>query len=97
MDRTETISRLNDARGRLHEVGVDALYLFGSFARDEGRTESDVDVFVDPDYARFGYVELIRAEALLRERLGRPVDLTTRDGLHPVLREGIEREAIRVF
>jgi predicted nucleotidyltransferase len=34
---------------------------------------------------------------LLQERLGTGVDYGTREGLHPVLRSEIEREAIRVF
>jgi predicted nucleotidyltransferase len=33
----------------------------------------------------------------LQEHLGEKVDCGTREGLHPVLRPGIEREAVRVF
>lgn len=96
MDRSDAIARLKGAGQRLQDAGIRALYLFGSVARDEAGAESDVDVFVDPDYDRFGFVELLRAEAMLSAELGTRVDLTTRDGLHPLLRPGIEREAIRV-
>jgi predicted nucleotidyltransferase len=34
---------------------------------------------------------------MLEEKLGVPVDLTTRKGLHPLLRKQIEAEATRVF
>ena len=97
MRREEAIQRLSASSDRLKEAGVRALYLFGSTARDEAGLDSDVDVFVDPDYERFGFVELLRVEALLADRLGRAVDLTTRDGLHPLLRAAIERDAIRIL
>lgn len=97
MQRSEAITRLAGTAPRLREAGIVALYLFGSVARDQAGSDSDVDVFVDPDYGRFGFVELFRAEALLAEALGRRVDMTTREGLHPTLRAGIEGEAIRVL
>lgn len=97
MDRLDAIARLRGVSDRLRDAGVVALYLFGSVARDEAGQDSDVDVFVDPNYERFGFVELLRSEAMLSAELGRSVDLTTREGLHPVLRAEIEREAIRVL
>jgi predicted nucleotidyltransferase len=33
----------------------------------------------------------------LEEEIGVEVDVTTRDSLHPMLRDDIERSAIRVF
>ena len=42
------ILRVDDIRRR----GAQSLYLFGSTSRNEARPESDVDVFVDPDYSR---------------------------------------------
>ena len=78
--------------------GVQALYLFGSTARDTALEGSDVDIFIEPDpAARFNAFDLIDVKAILEKRLAAHVDLTTRDGLHPRLREQIEREAIRVF
>ena len=97
MRRDEVIQRLRANTDRLTEAGIRALYLFGSTARDEAGTDSDIDLFADPDYERFGFVELIQIEAFLAETLGRPIDLTTRDGLHPLLRSNIERDAIRVM
>ena len=78
--------------------GVRALYLFGSTARDAACDDSDVDVFIETDpAARFNAFDLIDVKAILESRLAAQVDLTTRDGLHPRLRDQIEREAIRVF
>ena len=98
MRRDEIIARLKEAEPQLRDFGVAALYLFGSYARDEGRADSDVDVFIDKDKSRaFGFDEFMDVYLLLKERLGEKVDYGTREGLHPVLRRGIEQEAVRVF
>ena len=97
MQRTEILHRLKSFEPSALMLGVRSLYLFGSLARDEGHAESDVDVFVDYDADRFGLFELARLKRELTEILGRPADVGTRDGLHPMLRDAIEREAVQVF
>ena len=92
---------LTELRGCLSEIrahGVRALYLFGSAARNMADDDSDVDIFIEAEQAdRFNAFDLIDVKTLLERRLDANVDLTTRDGLHPRLREQIEREAIQVF
>lgn len=98
MRRDQVIAELKRAEPVLRARGAAALYLFGSHARDEARPDSDVDVFIDKDPARkFGFDEFMDIYLLLQERLGGGVDYGTREGLHPLLRRDIEREAIKVF
>lgn len=98
MRRNDVVTALKQAEPALRQRGVAALYIFGSHARDEARNDSDVDVFIDKDRSRkFGFDEFMDVYFLLQDRLGTNVDYGTREGLHPVLRPGIEREAIRVF
>ncbi len=98
MKREEVIAKLKEAEPNLRGFGVAALYLFGSHARDDARKDSDVDVFIDKDKSRpFGFDQFMDAYLLLKERLGEKVDYGTREGLHPLLRPDIEREAVRVF
>jgi predicted nucleotidyltransferase len=98
MRRDEIITKLKEVEPAIRARGAAALYLFGSHARDEARPDSDVDVFIDKDVSRkFGFDEFMDIYLLLQERLGENVDYGTREGLHPVLRPEIEREAIRVF
>ncbi len=97
MTRPQTIDFLRQHAPEIREHGVTALYLFGSAARGEEGARSDVDLFVDYDPEAFDFVHLIQLRQKLSSLLGRPADLTTRDGLHPVLRDQIEAEAIRVF
>jgi uncharacterized protein len=89
---------LRSCLSEIRAHGVRALYLFGSTASDVAREDSDVDIFIEAEEAdRFNAFDLIDVKTILEKRLDARVDITTRDGLHPRLRERIEREAIRVF
>ena len=55
-------------------------------------------MFVDYDPAgRFNAFDLVGIKLFLERKLAVPVDLTTRDGLHPMLKADIENDSIRVF
>jgi predicted nucleotidyltransferase len=97
MSRADIIASLRERASDIKEFGATTLYLFGSAARNEATEHSDVDLFVDYDPERFTFVELMRLRTRLSEILGRPADLTTREGLHPLLRPTIESEAIKVL
>jgi uncharacterized protein len=82
----------------LRALGVAALFLFGSHARDEARPDSDVDVFVDPAPGRaFGFLPFMSAYETIQQAVGPQVDYGTRKGLHPLLRSAIEQEAVKIF
>ncbi len=90
----ETILKLIEANhDRLRSLGVCELALFGSFARGEGRPESDVDFFVDFDQKSFD--RYMAVKELLEETLGRKVDLVLKSAIKPGLRDVILREAVR--
>ncbi|WP_163269764.1 nucleotidyltransferase family protein [Chelativorans alearense] len=82
----------------LQSMGVTALYLFGSTARDQAVEDSDVDIFIDYDKnRRFSLINLVGIKQFLEERLATDIDITTRDSLHPMLKDDIEGSAVRVF
>jgi len=94
--RTEIITRLAVRQAELRErFGLEWLGLFGSAARDQLSTESDVDILVKfagpPRWD--SYVSL---RAALEELVGRRVDLVTETGLKPRARASVERDLIRV-
>jgi predicted nucleotidyltransferase len=96
LDRSRALSVLRDAKPTLAQrFGVLELALFGSFARDSARPESDVDVLVTfsgpaTSERYFG------VQFFLEDALGRPVDLVTTSALRPELKPFIELEATHV-
>ncbi|MFY9623090.1 MAG: nucleotidyltransferase family protein [Rhodoplanes sp.] len=97
MTRDETITLLRRHADDIRGFAVTGLYLFGSTARGEAEPSSDVDLFVDYDEEEFDFVKLIRLQEYLSHLLGRKVDLMTRRGLHPLIRDDVVSEAIPVF
>ncbi len=96
--RNEVLARLCAHEAEIRGFGATALYMFGSAARGQLQADSDVDLFVE--YRRdgsFDFVKLCRLEEFLSALLSRAVDLGTRDGLHPILRDEIERSSVKVF
>jgi predicted nucleotidyltransferase len=98
MTRVEAIVKLKDRASAIRAMGATSLYVFGSTARDEAQPNSDLDVFIDydPD-SRFNAFDLVGIKQYLEDELRIPVDVTTRDGLHPMLKADIERSAVRTF
>jgi hypothetical protein len=97
MGAADIIERIRARAEAVTALGATALYIYGSRARGGERPDSDLDVFVDFDPARFGFVELVELEDMLSRELGLKVQLGTRDALHPLIRPQIEREAVRVL
>lgn len=68
--------------------------VFGSSARGDFRPDSDVDVLVDFEPgARVSLFDLADLSSDLADLVGVPVDLVTRGGLKPLIRERILNEA----
>ena len=97
MGRDEIINRIRQQAAAVRGLGATALYIYGSRARGDERPDSDLDVFVDFDSERFGFVELVELEGLLSRELGLKVQLGTHDALHPLMKPHIERDAVRVL
>lgn len=94
-DKETILNVLNDHMADIREKGVKSLGLFGSIARGESTSRSDVDIlieFKDP----IGLFEFIRVKQYLEMLTGRQVDLVTPDAIRPVLRDRILQEVIYV-
>lgn len=69
---------------------VRELALFGSVLRDDFRPDSDVDVLVEFEPgARVDLFEFMDLQEDLERLLGRKVDLVSKRGLNPVIRDDV--------
>lgn len=98
MVRIDAIEQLTAQANALRELGVTGLHLFGSTVDGRSMPASDLDIIVDHDPGRkFSLFDLVGVKLLIERQLGVEADVTTRSGLHPMLRREIERDAVRVF
>jgi predicted nucleotidyltransferase len=98
MRRDEIIARIRKHAAAIRGEGATSLYLFGSAARDEMGPASDIDIFVDYDpESRFSLLNMSGIRLIVTDELDREVDITTRNSLHPLLRDKILADAVRVI
>lgn len=94
MRRAEVLQIIASHEAELRAMGVRTLSVFGSVARDEAGPGSDVDFLVEFQ-TPVSFFELFDVQERLEALLGCKVDLVTRGGLRPELRDGILAEAVR--
>lgn len=95
-DKEKCIQSLIDNLPEIQkEFGVTGLSLFGSFARGDNRTDSDVDILVDMPPKIFLMCEL---KDYLEKILNKSVDLIRRHShLSPKFLNQIARDAITIL
>jgi predicted nucleotidyltransferase len=97
------MSERDDIRARLHAAlpelrrqwPIHSLAIFGSVARNEADTDSDLDVLVEFERP-IPLSEFLALEAELAGLAGRHVDLVTRQALKPFIGRRILSEAVPV-
>lgn len=98
MDRDHAIGILARHADEIRARGVASLALFGSVARGDQRPESDIDIMIDlVPGSRVSLFDIMDLQDRLSALLAARVDLVTRGGLHPDLRDDILGDAVRVF
>lgn len=78
------------------DYGVEAVYLFGSFARGEATEDSDYDFYIKKGRVR-GLMQLIGFENILEKVLGRKVDVVTSGIRNERLLRSIERDGVLLY
>ncbi len=96
MKRLDAIDLVQSHQQELRKLGVNALNLFGSVARDQANLQSDVDILVELDES-VGFFEFFQIKHYLEDLFQCPVDLGTVDALKEHLRQPILEEVIHVF
>ena len=90
------LDELKEKRDAIYEIArkrrVNKLYVFGSTVRREDTPESDVD-FLAEFLPKTSFFQLIILQEELQNFLGCNVDLVSRNGIHPLLKDQILKEA----
>src|SRR5258708_7970055 len=96
--KDDVVAELAALEKPLRQRGLTSLALFGSVVRGAARPDSDIDLLVDvtPD-AQFSLIDLVAVKDFLEDQLGRKVDVVTKGGLEPAIRDRVLREAEAVF
>lgn len=84
--------------GICRRYGVRELSVFGSAASGEMRPDSDIDLLVEflPE-AEPGLLDHAGLMLDLSELLGRKVDLVSKNGLKPLIRDSVIQDARRLY
>jgi uncharacterized protein len=94
----EILARLRENETALRARGVSHAALFGSRARGDNRSDSDIDIMIEFDPAArvtvFNYAGLKDYIASLFDG---PVDVVNREGLKPYVRPAATSDAIYAF
>ena len=75
---------------------VDKAGIFGSFARNEAREDSDIDILVNFK-SRKSLFDLSRLEMELEKESHRKVEVITYDSISPLIRDRILKEEVKIL
>jgi predicted nucleotidyltransferase len=91
----------NDVSTKVREYFTDKpvlkAYLFGSFARSETDTDSDIDILVELDYSHPIGLEFIKMQLDLEEIFNRKVDLVTEKSMSKYVKPNIDKDKILIY
>jgi predicted nucleotidyltransferase len=98
MDKSTVIAKLREYEPELKAAGIVRLSLFGSVARGNASSESDVDLMAEFDASKqFSLLDMVGLENRLADILGVRVDLAPATALRDPVRERATREAVLAF
>ncbi len=80
----------------LRRNGVVKAGIFGSYARGEEKKGSDVDILIKYR-GKKNLLDLIHLERELKSIVKKKVDLLTYNSLHPLLKDRILKEEVRIL
>ncbi len=81
--------------GILRKHHITKAGIFGSYARGEAKKKSDIDIIIQPRKG-MGF-EFFGLQMELEEKLGKKVDLVTYKYIHPLIKEDVLNEEVRII
>ena len=100
MNKLTVIKYLKNKKDELHKLyGIDTLGLYGSYARDEATSSSDVDIFYtrDSHFELKSGLEFLKISETLAAELNVPkVDFVSLDFMNPIIKHYAKKDFIYV-
>ena len=85
LDKKIIYTELQKNKAVLEQYGVKQIGLFGSFVRNEGTEESDIDFLVDFEKEKKTFDNFMDLAFFLEDLFQRKVEVVTRQGLSPYI------------
>jgi predicted nucleotidyltransferase len=98
MNSSEALETLRRSELALRKRGLKRAALFGSVARGENRSDSDIDIMIEIDpEARITVFDYVDIKAYIAQLFDGPVDVVNRDGLKSYVRPAAMADVIYAF
>ena len=98
MNSSEALETLRRAQNALRGRGVKHAALFGSVARGENRSDSDIDIMIEIDpEARITVFDYVDIKGYIARLYDGPVDVVNREGHKSYVRPAAMADVIDVF
>ena len=75
LTKEEIIRNVEEKRKMLKALGVKKLVLFGSYAKDEQKKDSDIDFLVEFEKGRGLFDDVVNTLKVLKDLFGKDIDL----------------------
>ena len=86
-----------EAAPALRAEGVKRLAIFGSRARGDAREDSDLDVLIDVDDAKFSGLSIVGVQHIIKQATGIETQAEMRRSIEPRFARRIADDVIEVF
>lgn len=77
---------------------IQTAWLFGSFARNEDKADSDIDIMVELNHAqKYSMFDIIDISFLLEKKIGKKIDLVEKDSLKVFALETATNDLTKIY
>ena len=80
----------------LRKHGVRKAGIFGSYVKGEQKKNSDIDILIDPP-RNMSLIGFVHVKYKLEDELGIKIDLVSYKGIHPLLKNQILHEEVKII
>ena len=95
MIKEKVLTLLQEHLNEIRAFHIEKLFIFGSVARDQDTSKSDIDILIKFD-GPASYDRYMDLKFYLEDLLDRKVDLVTEEAVRSEIRHFVEQDLIRV-